>query len=215
MFWPDQGIFVFLCMSIAASLLAIVRRNLVGFAGSLLTGLLAVTLARYTYLVPVSVVLLIASFAFALRKFALNEQRWALWVSFALIFSPFGAGAVWLYFSYNWGPPAILGDAARFAGADQQMTDTLNARFPHGTDEALLRSVLLRQGFKDEPALYACRLEAREGRVVRFGECPPDTRWMTYQWSSLVCGVTVSVNWSVDQNRKLTRLQVSDRSACL
>ena len=77
---------------------------------------------------------------------------------------------------------------------DRTMTEILNSKFPLGTDEAELKVALIRQGFK--------YLKTREMQydIARLG---------------IVCGTNyIFVNWSVDDDGKLTRLEAFERIVC-
>jgi len=223
MLWPGTGVLIFTIMSGAPLLLALLRRSRIDFAVSLTISLVAVTLARYTYLVPVSIVLLVLSFTAAAQTIDENwEGRWDgrgfFHILVSLAFLLVGAGAAWLgwfYFSHNWGPPEMFEKVTICADCGPAMTDTLNARFPRGSDEALLKSVLVTQGFKEGLHRPICRQASKIDGVVTLGPCPDGTREMVYAWSAFICGARILVNWSVDHERKITRLEANPDLTCL
>ena len=112
MLWPSAGVLIFTMMSGVPLLVALLRRSWVRFAASLMIGLFALTLVRYTYLVPVSIALLVLSFVIACQNW---EGRWngrgfsqiIIGLAFLLVGAA-GAWLGWFYFSHNWGPPKIF-----------------------------------------------------------------------------------------------------------
>jgi hypothetical protein len=101
---------------------------------------------------------------------------------------------------------------------NQAMTEILSLQFPHGTNEADLKLALAGQGFedaKDDPHPQ-CR-STQTASSIAYVPCPSRTREMKYDIQSLgiVCGTRhLFVNWSVDEDGKLTRLEAFERSVC-
>ncbi len=183
--------------------------------------ILASILTGDTSFASLASVLLIASFFFAFGKLDPEHRRAALGVRVALLLSPLiaiGAYALKLSLIYNWSPQNFFEQAldSTLNDPDQAMTEALDRQFPKGTDEAILKSTLLKQGFEDipQPRPY-CRLPERGLRTYTY--CPQGTREMKYDIESLsiVCGARhISVNWSVDPAGKVTRLEASSRTYC-
>ncbi|QOZ76404.1 hypothetical protein XH83_13655 [Bradyrhizobium sp. CCBAU 53351] len=95
------------------------------------------------------------------------------------------------------------------------MTAALNAQFPEGTEEAVLRASLLKDGFSDvaQPRPL-CRLpQISPGSMRRYGSCPVGSREMTYEYRgpvNFICGSTrISMKWSVSPNGKVVGLQAT------
>jgi len=183
--------------------------------------ILASILTGDTNLVSLASVLLIVSFFFGFRRLDSEHKRAALWVRVALLSSPFiaiAAYALKLSLLYHWSPPKVLEQAldSPLADRDQAMTEALNTQFPKGTDEAVLKSTLLKQGFEEvaQPR-PSCRLP--ETKWASYGPCPKGAREMKYDLEHLgiVCGTRhISVNWSVDPAGKVTRLEATSRTYC-
>jgi hypothetical protein len=230
MLWPSQGVLVFAFMSAIPPLIALLRGNARAFGLSTSISILAGLLARSTYLVPVAIVLLILSFVIASQQLTTSNDlpraaRWirraAPWIVPGLLLASFvaiGTYALWLWLAFNWGPPRML-ERAFVEGStrqrDQAMTEILNSQFPHGTNEALLKLALVGQGFADARDPYPQCRSTQSAYSVAYIPCPSRTREMKYDIQSIVCGTShLFVNWSVDDDGKLTRLEASERSVC-
>jgi hypothetical protein len=132
-----------------------------------------------------------------------------------------GVYVLWLWLAFNWGPPRMLQRAydehSTTRSIDQAMTDILNSQFPRGTSEAALKLALVGQGF-EEARNHAPRcFYTQTAYSIVYTQCPSGTREMKYDIASLglICGTShLFVNWSVDGNGKLTRLEASDRTDC-
>jgi hypothetical protein len=229
MLWPNQGIFIFEMMAAVPPLIACFRLDAARLAVSLLISVLASMLARYTYLVPVAILLLIVGFGLALRRSEPEERQRAgsgrFWKSAAilclLLFIAMSAYAVRLSLAYNWGPPKILKQplASQLMDRDAAMTETLNQQFPIGTDEAALTSTLSNQGFKKalRPRPQCRQPETKPG-WMEYAPCPAGAKEMTYDYEQidLICGTRhISINWSVDSVGKITRLEATRYLPCL
>jgi hypothetical protein len=187
-----------------------------------LTVILASILTGDTSFASLASVLLIVSFFFAFGKLDPEHKRAALGVRVALLLSPLiaiGAYALKLSLVYNWSPPRVLERslASPLSDRDQAMTEELNSQFPIGTDEAILTSALLKQGFQNvaQPR-PSCRLPDTRG--MSYGPCPKGAREMKYDFEhfSFVCGTShISVNWSVGLDGKITRLEATQQRYCL
>jgi hypothetical protein len=227
MMWPGQAVVTFVLMAALPPLIALFRLNAARFAACLLISVLASVLAAYTYLVPIAMVLLIYAFGIALRRSdqegKQSASRPVFWKNVALLcllcLIAVAGFAVDLSLKYNWAPPKVLAQSLNSPlwDRDQAMTEELNQQFPVGTDEATLTSVLLKQGFRNEPSPHpSCRQP--ETRWMAYARCPEGTREMRYDYDdfSLICGTNhISINWSVDLNGKITRLAATRYSACL
>jgi hypothetical protein len=221
--WPHQGVVIFTVMAAIPPLIALARLNVPALAGSLLIGVLVWGLASYSYSVPIAIVLLIVSFGMACRGWRLTGDA-GLWsrsvILYALFFAMTGY-ALKLSLTHNYLPPAILAEAlaSPLMDRDRPMTAALNARFPEGTDEAVLRASLLKEGFTDvaQPRPL-CRIpEWPPGSGRWYGACPANSREMTYKYERIpsFCGSTrISVNWSVDPAGKVVRLESTEDTPC-
>jgi hypothetical protein len=183
--------------------------------------ILASNLTGDTDFVSLASVLLIVSFFFAFGKLDPAHKRAALGVRVVLLLSPFiaiAAYALKLSLLYNWNPPRVLERslASSLSDRDEAMKQELNSQFPNGTDEAILKSTLLKQGFQDVPQPRpSCRLPDTRG--MSYGPCPKGAREMKYDFEhfSFVCGTShISVNWSVDLDGKITRLEATKHRYC-
>jgi len=229
MLWPNQGIFIFEMMAAVPPLIACFRLDAARLVVSMLISVLASMLARYTYLVPVAILLLIVGFGLALRRPEPEARQRAgsgrFWKSVAilclLLFIAMSAYVVRLSLVYNWGPPEILKQplASRFVDRDAAMTETLNQQFPIGTDEAALRSTLSNQGFKKPlRPRPQCRQPETTPGWMEYAPCPAGAKEMTYDYEQidLICGTRhVSINWSVNSVGKITRLAATRYLPCL
>jgi hypothetical protein len=216
-------------MAAVPPLIACFRLDAARLAASLLISVLASMLARYTYLVPVAILLLIVGFGLALRRPQPEGRQRAgcgrFWKSAALLclllFIAMSAYAVRLSLAYNWGPPKILKQPldSQLMDRDGAMTEALNQHFPIGTDEAALRSTLLNQGFKNvqRPRPQCRQPETRSG-WKEYAPCPAGAQEMTYDYEeiNLICGTRhISINWSADAIGKITRLEATRYLPCL
>jgi hypothetical protein len=186
-----------------------------------LSVILASILTGDTSFASLASVLLIVSFFFAFGKLDPEHKRVALGVRVALLLSPLiaiGAYALKLSLVYNWSPPKVLERslASPLSDRDQAMTEELNSQFPKGTDEAILTTTLLKQGFQNvaQPR-PSCRLP--DPRGMSYGPCPKGAREMKYDFEhlSFICGTShISVNWSIDLDGKITRLEATQHRYC-
>lgn len=220
--WPTQGLLIFGAMSALPPLIAIARGKFAAFVASLPISILAYVLARYTALVPIAIVLLITSFFLSVRQPNSENRRLERSLRLALLSFFFVVIGIWglrLATLYNWRPPKLLEKAFAsppMSDMDLAITRELNVQFPKGVDEAVLKSLLLKQGFKDvaDPR-PTCR--TAETRWREYRSCPKGAREMTYSFEALgfICGSRrVSVNWSIDADGKITRLEGIDQTRC-
>lgn len=137
--------------------------------------------------------------------------------------------AILLAMLLNPGPPPIA--EGQLAGSNwmhseetgRKLTAVLERRFPNGTPESDLTSVLLRQGFRPIPPPRAdCLPPGQHAPVgVVFTNCPTaeekerQKRALEYRWGNGVCGDYVQIWWSVDDRQAITRVQGSYNEACL
>ncbi len=165
--------------------------------------------------------------------------KWAL-TAFALLAGAFAVlfvvkpdtllvAAILLAMLLNPGPPAIA--QGQITGADwnhweeggRKLTAVLEQRFPDGTPESDLKSVLLKQGFRPiPPPRPDCLPPGQQAPVgVVFTNCPTADqkeklkRTLEYRWSSGVCNEFVQIWWSVGDRQAITRVQGSYYGACL
>ena len=127
--------------------------------------------------------------------------------------------ALKLRLTYNWGPPEILKQALALPPIDREgIAVILNAQFLVGTDEAALRSTLLKQGFADPPQARASCVKP-ESNGIDYGPCPAGGRMMTYdyeQFGDIVCGTRhLTIAWSADPAGKVASLKATRYVACL
>jgi hypothetical protein len=118
-----------------------------------------------------------------------------------------------------WGPPAVLAQALASPPIGREaLTTTLDAQYLVGTDEAALRSVLLKQGFAEAPQARASCVKP-DASGMQSEPCPAGARHMTYdyeQFPDLACGTRhISINWSADPNGKIASLKATHYVACL
>jgi len=104
------------------------------------------------------------------------------------------------------------------AGAGRKLTAILGRRFPAGTKEDVLKSELLRQGFKFlSPPPAKCPPPEPAGATGRpSAQCFDATKMVKYVWGrSIVCSEHVVVQWSTDDSALITDVNGSYGSACL
>jgi len=92
----------------------------------------------------------------------------------------------------NTRPPAILADQI-LEGPFGDLKPVFEQKFPLGTDEAVLRATLLRQGFKSSDS----------GRAL------------VYRWDSFPCSNTVGVWWTANDHGAITDIGGRWHSGCL
>ena len=115
----------------------------------------------------------------------------------------------------NTHPPAIADGNV----ATEELTRVLEQKFPAGTNEAALRATLFSQGFRPPtPPPVKCwprGQPAPVGQVIF--PCPlhDPSKTLEYRWSSLVCGDTITVWWTTEDNGKITRIGGDHVHACL
>jgi hypothetical protein len=132
-------------------------------------------------------------------------------------------------YAFSGNPPAIAQgemtdqDWTRAQGADRKFTAVLVRRFPDGTSETALKSVLLRQGFRFPPsppancippgqpppagvAFYRCITEEQE--KIR-------QRTLEYRWGIIICTNHATVRWSADDHSGVTNVRGTFHQICL
>ena len=226
---PQQGVFIFAIMAAIAPIIAILRRDGRAVCWSLLAVILVCWLASYPYLVPLAILLIMGSFGLVCggsSRLPTVSAEVSLWMRtimlYALVFAITGY-ALNLFLSYNWAPPRILAEplASPLSDRDGPMTAALNAQFPDGTHETVLRASLLKDGFLDvaQPRPLCRLLETRPGSMRHYKPCPAGSREMTYEYRgpvNFVCGSThISVKWSVNPDGKIAGLQATGYTPCL
>ncbi|MGA2293025.1 hypothetical protein [Bradyrhizobium sp.] len=94
-------------------------------------------------------------------------------------------------------PPIAQGeDWFHFEAASRKLTEVLQSKFPVGSRDDILKSILLDQGF---------RPEQKDKRK----------RTLVYEWGGLGCVESISVVWSSDELGALTHVEGSYHGACL
>jgi hypothetical protein len=109
----------------------------------------------------------------------------------------------------NTQPPAIVAGQIR-TGAGDDLNTFFRQKFPVGTDETIVRTTLLQQGFtRPHPAL-ACR--PRNG-----DPCPAYdlSRTLEYAWGRIPCGNQVVVWWTASDHGAITDIGGYHHFACL
>lgn len=129
---------------------------------------------------------------------------------------------------YNSPPPIAQGvitkeDWPHFEAASRKWTKVLQSKFPVGSREDILKSILLDQGFRPiEPPPSNCIPPGQQVPLrVAFQRClTPEQeekrkRTLEYKWGGGVCTESVSVIWSSDELGALTHVQGGYHGACL
>jgi hypothetical protein len=129
---------------------------------------------------------------------------------------------------YNSPPPIAQGvitkeDWPHFEAASRKLTKVLQSKFPVGSREDILKSILLGQGFRPiEPPPSNCIRPGQQVplRVVFQWCLTPEQeekrkRTLEYKWGGGVCTESVSVIWSSDELGALTHVQGGYHGACL
>jgi hypothetical protein len=113
-------------------------------------------------------------------------------------------------------PPAIADGHIK---TDDELTDVLKQKFPAGTNEAVLKATLFRQGFKPAtPPPVPCwprGQPAPVGHVVF--PCPVHDpgRMLEYQWSDFPCSDTITVWWTLGDNGEVAQIGGYHGHGCL
>jgi hypothetical protein len=165
--------------------------------------------------------------------------KWVL-IALALIFAALAilflvkpdtllVAAIILTMLFNPGPPPIAegqitsNEWMHWEEGGRKLTAVLERRFPNGTPEFDLKSVLLKQGFHPVPpppadclppgqippvgVIYRTCLTADQKEKLE--------RTLEYTWGNGVCTEFVQVWWSVDDRHDITQAQGSYYGACL
>ncbi len=125
-------------------------------------------------------------------------------------------------------PPIAQGaitkeDWPHFEAASRKLTEILQSKFPVGSREDILKSILLDQGFRPiEPPPSNCIPPGQQVPVgVVFYQClNPEQeekrkRTLAYKWGGGVCIESISVVWSSDELGALTHVEGGYYGACL
>jgi hypothetical protein len=129
----------------------------------------------------------------------------------------------------NSGPPPIAQgvitkeDRLHFQAAGKKFTETLQSRFPIGSREDVLKSILLGQGFRSakSPPPNCIPLGQPVPVGVVFYRCPTPQeeeqrkRTLVYEWTNGICGQTLFVIWSSNELGALTDVRGHYSGACL
>jgi hypothetical protein len=130
---------------------------------------------------------------------------------------------------FNSGPPPIADgvitkeDWPHFAATSKKMTEVLQSKFPVGSREDVLKSILVGQGFRPADAVPSnCVPPGQQVPVgVVYYQClTPEQeerrkRTLAYKWGGGVCTESISVMWSSDERGALTRVEGGYYGACL
>ena len=125
-------------------------------------------------------------------------------------------------------PPIAQGaitkeDWPHFEAASRKLTEVLQSKFPVGSREDILKSILLDQGFRPiVPPPSNCIPPGQQVPVgVVFHQClTPEQeekrkRTLVYKWGGGVCIDSISVIWSSDELGALTYVEGGYYGACL
>jgi hypothetical protein len=129
----------------------------------------------------------------------------------------------------NSGPPPIARgvitkeDWPDFAAASKKFTGVLQSKFPIGSREDVLKSILLGQGFRPaDPLPSNCVPPGQQVTVgaVYYQCLTPDQeeirkRTLVYKWGGGVCTESISVMWSSDEHGALSHIDGGYYGACL
>jgi hypothetical protein len=130
---------------------------------------------------------------------------------------------------FNPGPPPIVQgvitkeDWPHFEAASRKLTEVLQSKFPVGSREDILKSILLGQGFRPmRPPPSNCIPPGQQVPVgVAFYQClTPEQeekrrRMLVYEWGGGVCIESITVVWSSDELGALTHVEGGYYGACL
>ncbi|MGY4319839.1 hypothetical protein [Bradyrhizobium sp. JR3.5] len=169
-------------------------------------------------------------------------KRFAIWVLAALaliaatlsglfVFSPTArlVMAIAIAEIFDSGPPPIAEgvitkeDWPHFAAASKKLTEVLQSKFPVGSIEGNLKSILVGQGFRPpDPIPSNCVPPGQQVPVgVAYYQClTPEQeerrkRTLVYKWGGGVCMESISVIWSSDERGALTHIDGGYYGACL
>lgn len=163
-------------------------------------------------------------------------KRSAIWflailALLAVVFSPTARLVMGILIAglLNSGPPPIAQgvitkeDWPHFEAASRKLTEVLQSKFPVGSREDILKSILLDQGFRPiVPPPSNCIPPGQQVPVgVVFHQClTPDQeekrkRTLVYKWGGGVCIDSISVIWSSDELGALTYVEGGYYGACL
>jgi hypothetical protein len=125
-------------------------------------------------------------------------------------------------------PPIAQGvitkeDWPRFEAASKKLTEALQLKFPVGSSEEALKSVLLAQGFRNiEPPPSNCISPGQAVPVgVTFTRCltpqqeEQRKRTLVYEWGNGVCGEKIFVIWSSNDLGALNDVKGHYSGVCL
>src|SRR5262249_1458208 len=103
--------------------------------------------------------------------------------------------------------------------ANRKLTELWEEKFPAGTDESFLKSGLLRQGFKQQSSEGRIQCHSPT-QIKRIGwvsaTCIYPGNIFEYNWEiGTICGASVFVSWSTNDQGKLARIEGEYISACL
>jgi hypothetical protein len=169
-------------------------------------------------------------------------KRFAIWVlailalgaatlSGLFVFSPTArlVMAIVIAGIFNSGPPPIVQgviakeDWPHFAAASKKLTEVLKSKFPVGSRQDVLKSILVGQGFRPpDPVPSNCVPSGQQVPVgVVYYRClTPEQeerrkRTLVYKWGGGVCMESLSVTWSSDDQGALTHVEGGYYGACL
>jgi hypothetical protein len=120
-------------------------------------------------------------------------------------------------------PPMFEADLAgmwnKWDEASRKITARLQEQFPAGMTEAVLKSTLIKQGFKPLPPPPADCVPAGQQMPVgkTYRPCPTSdpSKTLTYRWGGGVCTSTISVRWETNSDKAITKVTGGYNAACL
>jgi hypothetical protein len=122
----------------------------------------------------------------------------------------------------NHGPPDFLrgqlfaNDHRRPREVSEWLTDKLNRRFPIGTPEEELKAFFLAQRFEMEERPSFCISARGSLALYRSSECFDHVKILRYGWAvGPICGDSIAVEWSNDDDGRVTKLAATYRGSCL
>jgi hypothetical protein len=98
-------------------------------------------------------------------------------------------------------------------GASRKFTILLQEKFPAGTDESLLKSELLKEGFNplSSQGRIQCQVPIQTKRIGWVSAtCTYPATVLEYHWSGPlidICGDDLFVSWSIDDGAKIVRIE--------
>jgi hypothetical protein len=119
-------------------------------------------------------------------------------------------------------PPVAEGQITGYGGWEEggrKLSAVLERRFPNGTPESNLISVLLGQGFQSLPPRPTYCLPP--GQAAPNNTCPSAEddekrkRTLEYTWANGICRNSISIVWTADDRGEITHVQGGYGGGCL